>query len=90
MCMHPRGQLLVADKGNHCIRQVTEEGAHQLVAITWLSDMAGAYAISITSLECLTIRAASTLVKCAIITQLHQTAAISQLQVCGCLQLSVQ
>ena len=31
MCMHPRGQLLVADKGNHCIRQVSEEGAQQIV-----------------------------------------------------------
>lgn len=31
MCIHPRGQLLVADKGNHCIRQVTADGALQLV-----------------------------------------------------------
>ncbi|KAL3150340.1 hypothetical protein ABBQ32_000184 [Trebouxia sp. C0010 RCD-2024] len=27
ICIHPRGQLLVADKGNHCIRQITEEGS---------------------------------------------------------------
>ena len=32
ICIHPHGQLLVADKGNHCIRQITEEGDLHLFA----------------------------------------------------------
>lgn len=39
MCVHPRGQLLVADKGNHCIRQVTAEGALNYLLTTLHSNM---------------------------------------------------
>ena len=37
ICNHPRGHLIVADKGNHCIRQVSAEGAATLVMHSPLS-----------------------------------------------------
>ena len=47
ICSHPRGHLLVADKGNHCIRQITEEGALHLLLTTHCAIMAGAWALPI-------------------------------------------